>query len=52
MQNVTAAEGPLLMEATALGPLHAALRGAGYRVIGPTMRDGAIVLRELESVAP
>jgi len=49
VQNVTAAEGPLLMEATALGPLHAALRGAGYRVIGPTMRDGAIVLRELES---
>jgi ferredoxin len=38
-----------LMAAAALDPLFASLRQAGYRVIGPTMRDGAIVLDELES---
>jgi ferredoxin len=43
------ADGPLLMEAAALGPLLDALRGAGYRVIGPTVRDRAIVLDELGS---
>jgi hypothetical protein len=39
----------LLMDAAGLGQLHGALRGAGYRVIGPTVRDGAITLDELES---
>jgi ferredoxin len=32
-----------------LGPLVDALRADGYRVIGPTVRDGAIVLAELAS---
>lgn len=41
--------GPLLMAATALDHLHGALRKAGYQVIGPTTRDGAIVLSELDS---
>jgi len=45
------ADGPLLMEAAALDPLLDALRGAGYRVIGPTVADRAIVLAELGSAA-
>ncbi len=49
MKDVIPADGALVMEAAALAPLHAALRGAGYRVIGPTVRDGAIILGELES---
>jgi ferredoxin len=32
-----------------LGPMIAALRADGFRVIGPTTRDGAIVLAEIES---
>ena len=36
-----------LMEAAALDALFASLHEAGYRVIGPTVRDGAIVLDEL-----
>jgi ferredoxin len=32
-----------------LGPLVSALTARGYTVIGPTVRDGAIVLAELES---
>ncbi len=32
-----------------LGPLVEALRGEGYRVVGPTVRGDAIVLAELES---
>ena len=31
-----------------LGPLVRALHGQGYRVVGPTVRDGAIVLAELD----
>ncbi|WP_173161498.1 4Fe-4S dicluster domain-containing protein [Phytohabitans suffuscus] len=38
---------PLLL--STLAPLVAALREDGYRVVGPTVRDGAIVLDELES---
>ena len=34
---------------TSLVPLVRALRADGYRVIGPTVRDGAIVLDELDS---
>src|SRR5262245_9042723 len=32
-----------------LGPLVAALRAERFRVIGPTMRDGAITLAEIDS---
>jgi len=39
----------LLLEAADLGRLYAALRDAGYRVIGPTVRDRAIILDELAS---
>lgn len=45
-QNATAADGPLLMEAAALGSLHATLQRAGFRVIGPAVRDGAIGRRD------
>ncbi|HUK70190.1 MAG TPA: 4Fe-4S dicluster domain-containing protein [Streptosporangiaceae bacterium] len=44
-------QGAQLMESAALADLHAALRRAGYLVVGPTVRDGAIVLAELESAA-
>ncbi|HEU5023485.1 MAG TPA: 4Fe-4S dicluster domain-containing protein [Spirillospora sp.] len=37
------------LELTGLGPLYGALRRAGYTVIGPTVRDDAIVLAELAS---
>jgi ferredoxin len=37
------------MEAATLDRLFASLHAASYRVIGPTMRHGAIVLEELES---
>jgi Fe-S-cluster-containing hydrogenase component 2 len=40
-----------LMDAAALGPLFTSLRDAGFSVIGPTVRDGAIVLAELGSAA-
>lgn len=43
--------GARLLEAADLDRLHGALRDAGYRVIGPTVRDGAIVLAELGSAA-
>ncbi|HEU0240229.1 MAG TPA: 4Fe-4S dicluster domain-containing protein, partial [Micromonosporaceae bacterium] len=36
-------------ELSSLEPLVAALQEAGYTVIGPTVRDGAIVLAEVES---
>ena len=39
-----------LMEASALEALFTSLDEAGYRVIGPTVRDGAIVLGELAAV--
>ena len=51
MDGPIPADGPLLMEAAALDPLLDALRGAGYRVIGPTVADRAIVLAELGSAA-
>jgi len=44
-------ERPQLITVAALAESHAALRSAGYRVIGPTVRDGAIVLAELSSAA-
>ncbi len=49
MKDARPADGPLLMEAAALDRLHSALRRAGYRVIGPTVSGGAIVLDELRS---
>src|SRR5262245_66668646 len=39
------------MEAAALDPLFESLRDAGYSAIGPTARDGAIVLDELTAAA-
>jgi ferredoxin len=45
----TDAGGALVIDVTALGDLHAALERAGYQVIGPTVREGAIVLTELSS---
>ena len=47
--NATPEGGALLLEAADLGLLYAALRDAGYRVIGPTVRDQAIILDELGS---
>ena len=38
-----------VLDRAGLDALVAALRGRGYRVVGPTMRDGAIVLDELTS---
>ena len=40
-----------LMEAGALGEFLASLRAAGYAVIGPTVRDGVIVLAELAAAS-
>ncbi len=39
------------LDSDALGPLLEAIRNAGYTPIGPTLRDGAIVYAELESVS-
>jgi ferredoxin len=36
-----------LLAAAALDPLFTSLHGAGYTIIGPTVRDGAIVLDEV-----
>ena len=49
MTGATNAADVRLMEASSLTQLYEALRGAGDLVIGPTVRDGAIVLAELES---
>ena len=38
-----------LMDAAALGQLFTSLRDEGFSVIGPTVRDGAIVLGELQT---
>ena len=51
MTDATNAAGVRLMEASSLTQLHEALRRAGYLVIGPTVRDGAIVLAELDSAS-
>src|SRR5437773_9344693 len=42
---------PVIVDADGLPALFDALRGRGYTVIGPTVRDGAIVVAELASVA-
>ncbi|MEU7906137.1 4Fe-4S dicluster domain-containing protein [Actinoplanes sp. NPDC049118] len=42
---------PVLIEATALPTLFDVLHADGYTIVGPTARDGAIVVAELESAA-
>jgi sulfhydrogenase subunit beta (sulfur reductase) len=42
---------PVVIDWDGLGALFGALRQAGYRVVGPTVRDKAIVLDELSSPA-
>ena len=44
-------QGDLILERDALDGLFAALRRNGYTVLGPTVRDGAIVYDELEGSA-
>ncbi|HET8618222.1 MAG TPA: 4Fe-4S dicluster domain-containing protein [Acidimicrobiales bacterium] len=39
------------LDVAGLDALLGAIRGAGYRLIGPTVRDRAVVLDEIESVA-
>ncbi len=49
MTSAMNAEGALQMAASSLPQLYDALSRAGFRVVGPTVRDGAIILAELES---
>ena len=42
---------PVIVDADGLPALFEALRVRGYTVVGPTVRDGAIVVAELASVA-
>jgi ferredoxin len=42
---------PVLIEAAALPRLFDVLRERGYTIVGPTVRDGAIVVAELDSAA-
>ncbi len=44
-------QGDLILERDALDGLFAALRRSGYTVLGPTVRDGAIVYDEIEGSA-
>ena len=46
-----AAGPPVVMDADGLPALFEALRGRGYTVVGPTVRDGAIVVAELATAA-
>ena len=48
-QTGTFAVDARVLEPAGLGSLVAALRDAGYRVVGPIVRDGAIVLDEIDS---
>ena len=41
----------VVVDATGLPALFEALRGRGYTVVGPTVRDGAITVAELTSAA-
>src|SRR3954452_22799093 len=45
----TGQEQPMMIDASALQALFDALHSRGYTVVGPTARDGAIVLDELTS---
>ena len=49
MTTGTAIPAPLLIDIDGLGALYRVLVAEGYRVIGPAVQDGAIVLRELAS---
>ena len=51
MATATAIPVPALISIDGLGDLFEALVADGYRVIGPTVADGAIVLSELSSAA-
>jgi ferredoxin len=51
MHSETAIRVPRLIGAEGLGDLFQVLVAEGYRVIGPAVQDGAIVLRELSSAA-
>ena len=51
MTTDTTFPAPRLIATEGLGDLYRALVAEGYRVIGPTVQDGAIVLRELRSAA-
>ena len=51
MATETTLPAPRLIGAEGLEGLYQALVAEGYRVIGPTVQDGAIVLRELSSAA-
>jgi ferredoxin len=51
MAAETTLPAPRLIGREGLGELYQALAAEGYRVIGPTLQDGAIVLRELSSAA-
>jgi len=47
----TETDAPVIVDAGALDLLFEALRERGYTVVGPTVRDGAIMIEELESAA-
>jgi ferredoxin len=49
MTTGTAIPAPRLIDLDGLGDLYRVLVAEGYRVIGPAVQDGAIVLRELAS---
>jgi ferredoxin len=49
MTTGTAIPAPRLIDLDGLGDLYQVLVAEGYRVIGPAVQDGAIVLRELAS---
>ncbi len=51
MATATAIPAPRLIGIDGLGDLYRVLVADGYHVIGPAVQDGAIVLRELSSVA-
>ncbi len=51
MATATAIPVPRLISIVGLGALFEALVAGGYRVIGPAVQDGAIVLGELSSAS-
>jgi ferredoxin len=51
MTTVTAIPVPRLIDVDGLSALYRVLVAEGYRVIGPAVQDGAIVLRELASAS-
>jgi ferredoxin len=51
MAPETAPPAPRVIAVEGLGELYQVLAAEGYRVIGPAVQDGAIVLRELSSAA-